>query len=387
MQRISPFKTLDIFRGFAALWVVMYHSCDRWLPAQDSSYLRVPLYAFSIRGQLGVILFFVISGYCITAAGYGAIVTGKSIGRYAFERVRRIYPPYFAALILTVAAIAMTRVASAHRWIPAIHHSHDLSASPVFWIGNIFLLQSELNTPMINVVFWSLCYEIAFYAIIGLFFVAGQKIAVRRSLAAGTTFFVNAIGVSTILSLAILLILQVPVFPFDLWHLFSIGGLLFFLLECKPETVRGYDRTLRWSILTNVAAVTLLTLAYAALRQTGTADIGHPSSKVHAVTCLVFAALLFILRRFDESISTHPIARPWFWIGAFSYSLYLVHPVFIPFIDVLGRKLGFDGSRYWITLWIQVAISLVLAHWFFLLVEKRFISKRQVERIMAEHAA
>jgi peptidoglycan/LPS O-acetylase OafA/YrhL len=117
MQRIKPFKTLDAFRGLAALWVVMAHSVAPWIGSGNEAQLRSPLYAFSIRGQLGVSIFFVISGYCIFAAAYASLVSGKTIQRYCFERVRRIYPPYFAALVITALSAAATIYVASHHLI------------------------------------------------------------------------------------------------------------------------------------------------------------------------------------------------------------------------------------------------------------------------------
>lgn len=385
MQRITPFKTLDIFRGFAALWVVMDHSCDRWLASADPKYLHQPLYAFSIRGQLGVIIFFVISGYCITAAAYGALLYGKSIGRYAFERIRRIYPPYLAALVFGVLSLLAISMANVHHWIPPVNHLDTLQSDPRYWIGNILLLQMELNTPMINVVFWSLCYEISFYVIVGIFLFCAQRLSARQGPAAGAMLLLYAMGLSTALTLGWLIVRPAGVFPFDLWHLFSIGGLLFFLLEWKPETVPGYSKALRWAVMANLSVALVLTVLYAVLRETGGEDVGHPSNRVRSITCLLFVALLIALRRFDNAITRYRVMHPLIWAGAFSYSLYLIHPVVLPYVDILCRKVGLNGSRYWIAFWIQVVVATIVGRLFYLLVERRFISKRQVQRLAAEH--
>src|ERR1700761_1091421 len=227
MQRVNPFKTLDIFRGFAALWVVMDHSCDRWLGAADPRYMHVPLYWFSIRGQLGVMIFFVISGYCITAAAYGALISGKRVGRSALGRARRIYPPYLFTLILTALSVVAIGFANAHHWIPPVNHLQTMEPTARYWVANLLLVQYELNTPFINVVFWSLCYEIAFYLIIGVFIVAAQAVAAKRGMAAGAYVLLNAMGISTVIVLALMIIYPAVWFPFDLWHQFSIGGMLF----------------------------------------------------------------------------------------------------------------------------------------------------------------
>jgi peptidoglycan/LPS O-acetylase OafA/YrhL len=387
LQRIPPFKTLDAFRGFAAIWVVMAHISDRWIPDASSPYLKEPLYAFASVGQLGVVIFFVISGYCITAAAYSALVTGKSVWRYGYERVRRIYPPYLAALILTVLSVMAINFANAHHLVGEVHHLQTVSLDPKYWFANLFLLQYELHTSMVNVVFWSLGYEIAFYFIIGVFLLGSQWIAARRNAHAGTAFFVCCVGVSTMCTLAYLLTFAQPLFPFDGWHQFSLGGLLFFLLEFNSGTVANYTKGLRRIVLANTCAVAILVLLYAIFRHVGMDDYGHPSSKIRSYLCLLFAALLVGLRRIDEKLSSHLLMRPLVWAGAFSYSLYLAHPIVLPYADILCRRAGLNGSIFWIAFWIEIAVALAFGRIFYLLVEKRFISKRQVQRLAAEHVA
>jgi peptidoglycan/LPS O-acetylase OafA/YrhL len=329
-------------------------------------------------------IFFAISGYCITAAAYGALVSGKSIGRFGFERVRRIYPPYLAALLLTVLSFVLNNYASAHHLLQ-IHHLQALSWDLRYWVGNLFLLQYELKTPMINVVFWSLGYEIAFYVLIGLFLTGAQRIASKRNLHAGTVFFVCAVGVSTMATLVAMVFYNKPFFPFDAWHQFAIGGLLFFLLDLKPGTVSGYTTAFRRIVLGNVAIVALLTLVFAAYCDLDEHTFAHPSSRVRALVCLGFAVLLIGLRSVDEKLSSHALLRPLMWTGAFSYSLYLIHPIVVPYADILSRKAGLDGPHYWIALWVQLLVSILFGRLFYVLIERRFISKRQVQRLAVEH--
>lgn len=385
MQRIPPFKTLDFFRGFAAIWVVMVHCCDRWLPSADPKYLQQPLYAFSIRGQLGVMIFFVISGYCIVAAAYSALLQGKNIWRYSFDRIRRIYPPYLAALILTGLSVALIAFASSHHLIGPVNHPTTFPWSFRYWVANLLLLQYELDTPMANVVFWSLGYEIAFYCLIGFFLIIGQWFSRKRDLQVGVELLLWCLGISTMASLGWMLLFGNAPFPFDSWHQFSIGGLLFFLLEMKPSTVTNYGGRFQIAVWANVAGVTILTLLYSFLRQVGEVDIGHPSSGARSLVCLAFALCLIPLRKVDQKVATYPPIKAVMWVGLFSYSLYLTHPIILPYVDIMGRKMGLNGDRYWIAFWLQVIVAVGFGRLFYWIVERHFISKKQVQRIRSEH--
>jgi peptidoglycan/LPS O-acetylase OafA/YrhL len=385
LQQTPQFKILDFFRGFAAFWVVMDHSCDRWIFSGNTQYLNHPLYAFSIRGQLGVVLFFVISGYCITATAWSSLYKSKSVLRYALDRIRRIYPPYLATLILTALATAVISLAEGHHLIPKVNHLQAYPSEFKFWFANLFLLQRVLDTPLVNIVFWSLCYEIFFYIIIGIFLKISQYLWKSYSQKAGTIFFVCSIGASAAITLVRLILVGTAKFPFDLWHEFAIGGLLFFLLEFKESTVPQFDKILSLTIYINVFVVTGLTIGFALLRRIDGTDVGHPSSTIKSFVSLLFCIILIAIRPIDAQLSKHRFLKPFMWLGAFSYSLYLTHPIILPFIDILSRRAGLTGSLYLIAFWLQVSIAVVFGRIFFYLVERHWISKRQVKRIVSEH--
>src|SRR3954454_448248 len=98
MQRRTSrrFESLDHWRGLACLLVIVYHSTIVYLATHrdDGSALR-RLLDFTHHFNVGVALFFVISGYCIAAAADNSRVRRDHIGTYFVRRFRRIYPPYW----------------------------------------------------------------------------------------------------------------------------------------------------------------------------------------------------------------------------------------------------------------------------------------------------
>lgn len=387
MERIPPFRTLDAWRGLAAAWVVIDHCCSGFLIGPNVHYRSELLYRFASRGQLGVTLFFVISGYCITAAALSALNSGKTLGRYAFERVRRIYPPYFAALVLGTCSAALILLANSHHWVPAVHNLPLLSTSVRYWVANVLLLQFELGTKMADSAFWSLCYEIAFYAIVGLMLLLAKGIAVWRGPAAGTMTLMLSITGSTCLSLLVMIVRGRAAFPFDLWHQFALGGVLFFLIEGNPRTVSGDTKRFRWALWVSSAAVLGFTLTFIVVGRIWDGNYAHSSSRAATTLCLAFCIALAGLRRFDARLSSARWIHPLLWLGACSYSLYLIHPIVLPYIDILTRRAGLDGNLYWISVWIQFAAAIAAGRVFYWLVEKRFVSVRQRERLREEHVA
>ena len=242
----------------------MAHCCAPFL-GDNTQYTGRPLYAFSVRGQLGVMLFFIISGYCITAASFAALVSNKPIWRYAYERARRIYPPYLAALIFGLCTTLAIGYANSHHWIGPVHHLEGLSTSPRYWIANLLLIQTELNTGTVNIVFWSLCFEVAFYLITGVWLWIAQKMASHHGRAFGTRVLILGFVGTTYASLLSLIFFDHAVFPFNMWHQFALGGILFFFLESSLNTLIGISPRLQHLMKGLAAVAVLLTLVCIAL--------------------------------------------------------------------------------------------------------------------------
>jgi peptidoglycan/LPS O-acetylase OafA/YrhL len=158
---IGRMLTLDAMRGGAALAVVTYHALgvaprtaftgwEGWLP-QIAGY--IVHFAFA-----GIYLFFVISGFCIHlfwAKSRAAGVLEPTINFFTFwkRRVRRLYPPYFAALALYLCYLAYktpVHVTGAYVWDVLLH---------VFMLHNIDLR----TTYTINGAFWTLAIEEQLY--------------------------------------------------------------------------------------------------------------------------------------------------------------------------------------------------------------------------------
>lgn len=101
---------IDALRGFACLWVVLYHSHLAFL-AQAAvgerqtlpAWLAKPLIGFTLMGGLGVNLFLVLSGFCL----FYPLVRKQAVSEitlnlreFARRRCRRILPPYYAAVLI-----------------------------------------------------------------------------------------------------------------------------------------------------------------------------------------------------------------------------------------------------------------------------------------------
>jgi peptidoglycan/LPS O-acetylase OafA/YrhL len=268
-----------------------------------------------------------------------------------------------------------------------VHNLPLLPTSVRFWVANLLLLQYELGTTFADSAFWSLSYEIAFYAIVGVMLLLAKAVAARRGPAVGIMMLMLSITGSTCLSLLVMIVRGRAMFPFGLWHQFALGGVLFFLLEANPRTMAGETKRFRFALWATSAAVIALTLTFTVVWRNWDGNYAHPSSRAATTLCLAFCIVLAGLRRFDTRLSRARWMHPLLWLGASSYSLYLIHPIILPYVDILTRRAGLDGDLYWISFWIQFAVAIVAGRVFYWIVEKHFVSARQRERLREEHVA
>src|SRR5947209_6091334 len=106
---VRRYESLDAWRGVACLFVVVGH-CTIYTtayaePADPFQYLGNQALALFRWMVVGVPMFFVISGYCVTAAAYTAQARSHRFSTFMYRRARRIYPPYYFLLLVTGVAV------------------------------------------------------------------------------------------------------------------------------------------------------------------------------------------------------------------------------------------------------------------------------------------
>lgn len=150
---------LDVVRALAALMVLVGHSVQLGLYTGP--------YPFSAHAQHNaVVVFFVLSGLVIATS---VRARNSSLKEYAAARVLRIVPLAIFAVVLSSVISILWSGSSAPAIIQPASYSHLTPASVVLPL--LFLSESPLGTgPAWNPPFWSLCYEVWYYAIFGAAF-------------------------------------------------------------------------------------------------------------------------------------------------------------------------------------------------------------------------
>lgn len=207
-QGSSRIETLDCLRGIAAISVCIYHFTN-------GAGLFLPTGLVKSTGSMGVYgvpIFFVISGFVLPLAMFRAGYTHSSFGRFLIKRLVRLEPPYFAAILVTLACgfLAAQATSGGSGW-PQLSWKQLLL--------HLGYLNAFAGYDWINPVFWTLAIEFQFYLLIGLLFpmlLAPQK----------------RIGFAILLTLGgMAFVFPKSDFIFHHWFLFLLGMAAFFFRE------------------------------------------------------------------------------------------------------------------------------------------------------------
>jgi peptidoglycan/LPS O-acetylase OafA/YrhL len=316
------------------------------------------------RGWIGVPIFFVISGYCIAAAvDNHRRSPGRSLRSYFTRRLRRIYPPYWAVLLGTMAVVALvdvgvpgapiTRAGTFLRpwWYDARQWIGSLTLTEV-WLYHVVRGQKALILGHA----WTLCYEEQFYIVSGVLL----WLAPRR-------FFLGAAGVTVavvaIWAASTSMHIDIDGFFFDgSWLQFWMGIALFHALNYGTRVMRA------WTLAAFVAV--------AAIAASDPTRLLSPDKNVWETFFVAgaFAALALLLFPWDGTIDAEPGLSVFRTCGVMCYSLYLVH---LPIVNLLRTVFYWYGvtPRPIVSLMVCVPISLVLAWQFHVRVERRFLNR------------
>ena len=363
--------TLDAMRGGAALAVVTYHALgvapqtahngwEWWVP-QIAGY--AVHFAFA-----GIYLFFVISGFCIHLFWAKARASGIQqpvINFFTFwkRRVRRLYPPYFAALALYLCYRAYTtpvHVTGFYVWDVLLH---------VFMLHNLDLR----TTYTINGAFWTLAIEeqlyLAYFLLLFLRIRFGWAKTLVLCFSARVVWLLLAYGLSTAVGW------QIPLTEAAAtnWFIWALGAL-------SVEAALGLIKLPAWCSKVSVAGLALgCAMALAQLlplvdQKTWIHDLGwlvmHPMWGVGFFVLVNYAVAAE--RRWRLQSSRIPRLIPSLAsVGLISYSLYLTHS----FVIMHWYWFGFTRLHILtISVMIMTPLAVAFAWLFFRLCERPFMA-------------
>lgn len=365
-ERRTRAAGLDGLRALAALSVLCFHTWLYGFP-NPSAVERNSLFdhvMFEMR--LGLIFFFVLSGYLLYRAFARAALTQDGrvdVRRYARRRVARIVPAYWVA---TIGAVALLWGGAGTPGI-RLPEASDL---PLFIV---FGQNYSLGTIMtLNPVTWTLCLEAAFYVLLPLLGWAawrlGPRARGRQALLVGSFIPLgivwNQLGHDN--GWNIMLTKALPAYmPY-----FAFGMLLALWAERRRE--RDAPQLGAGASAALVVAGFAIVLADGYWHGTAAPRAVNPSLAVLADMpaglgfALVVAAAVAGGGRAVRWMSWRPLA----WVGLVSYGLYMWH---LPLL-LFEHRIGLFPDAYAVRLVLLLVPALVFAAASWYLVERPMIA-------------
>lgn len=382
---------LDALRGIAALVVALHHfNVLRLIPYRDANAVRQH---FDL-GLFGVMLFFIVSGYIIPAS----LERRGDVRAFWIGRIFRIHPALVVALTVSVLMVPAGDFS-----VSLLQTGDDLASL----VANGLLLQDLLGVVNGMNVTWTLCYEMVFYFFVTALFTRGlhrhsAPIAVvfaGAALAIGTSVG-SVLLVAELGSVRLLLLIVTPVVLIGFWGVLSgnrkataagallLGGLGLVLIALNGRAV-PFETLMIFATMFAGTAVyraqhggirrvpALLACAFVIAAgvlvgwlynrdgvQQHTWTSGWKAWSVSYLAAWALFGLGFLLRnrRFPKVLT---------WLGAISFSLYLLH---FPLLRTLGPLVGVPptpsstlGKIAWTGLFLIVLLA--ASHLMYRLVE------------------
>jgi peptidoglycan/LPS O-acetylase OafA/YrhL len=354
---------LEIARGVAALWVVLFHmeGLFQFFP----EIFKVVI----AQGHLGVPMFFVISGFVITYSAESALKTERSPYFFLKNRLRRIYPTFWFSVLVCLSLpyiMALVSMLKTGQFItpPNPIEVYDFSE----WFNFLLLTKiffadgANLHSQFkhINPVYWTIAIEIQFYFVvfIGLFFKQYYRL------------FVAAVALIAILMF---------VMPFDInhglfihfWLSFCVGIFLAYLFKYKLilQHLITYNRL----IASLFGLIYFLILLCILVFKLPVNDLGF---------ALLFGAFLWFIApleknlvelKFKDNLLIKIPLQTSLVLGAMSYSVYLLHFNLYRLSEMFVRQV--IAEQHILFGIACVIVTLVMCYPFYYVIERKFMSK------------
>jgi peptidoglycan/LPS O-acetylase OafA/YrhL len=339
LQSGSRISSVDVFRAFAILPVVIYHF-NKFLP----------------YGYLGVDLFFVISGLLVGSILIRQFRKNEKINffRFILQRGFKIWPSYYSFLLVgTLLAYLFYHV-----------------EKPEYIIGGgkdalryIFFYQNYTGAPF-HWTFdhvWSLCIEEHFYIILPLLFIFIKALFSNNR----TLLLLSVAGL--ILTGIVFKLFTVKFTPgvstYSTTHnrIDALGwGVLLGILVTYYESNL---RKIKWLKLLFFSGVLLLAAGIFVFIRFK--SFYFENAIFYSLT--PFSFFLMLLGVYYHDFSKW---KPFRFIAYYSYNWYLWHPLFVL---VISKYVGINGPG----LVVYLIVSFLMAMIFTIVIEERFLAMRE----------
>ena len=327
-------RELDLLRFLSAAMVLLYHDAGviygPWVQGARNVFPELaPVARF---GHLGVLLFFMISGFVILMSGWG-----RKVGDFAVSRVTRLFPAYWASVALAVVMF----------YTAGTFYANATGPETVLrrLLPNLTMLEGGVNASYVEGLYWTLWIELHFYVLIALLIRFG--VTYGRAMSFMVIWLLTGVFAQETKVLALQALVLSGESPY------FIAGMAFYLMY------RFRPNSMLWLVIGACWALS----CYYKLRDAG--GDAWPGVYQYVVPSVITAFYVVM-----ALVATGRLGwlrwRRLTLLGALTYPLYLVHEtVARPIVKYLYPR--FDR---WTVLALCAAVALLTAYIINLLVER-----------------
>lgn len=348
-MKIGRYDGVQVLRLVAAMLVVLTHSFHYAHERMGTSFSWD-------NGARGVDVFFVISGFVMIVSSQKLMGDPLAWRHFMAQRLLRIVPMYWVATTLKVAVML-----TAARLV--FHADLDFLkiVSSYFFIP--YKKASGRMEPILGVG-WTLVFEMFFYVV----FAVGLKLRLNVY-----AFVGSVMAAMSLASLARPADFPVYLFLADPIVLEFFFGMLVARLALS-------QRFLPVPLAVMLALLSLTQLVF------GGGDVLPRTLSVGLPAVVLVYAVISL-----EGVLQRHIPRVLVFMGAASYSMYLIHPLILPAIPALLPRLGV--GNVWVSVALSVPVILVVSALVYKFVERpmdallqqRFKAPRAAEKLAAQY--
>jgi peptidoglycan/LPS O-acetylase OafA/YrhL len=363
---------LDGLRGIAALFVLIHHSFCMAFPIGlgiTATGLTAVIFGWVVYGHFGVTVFIVLAGYLLAmgpAGRQGQLSGGLWV--YLRKRAWRIMPPYWAALVLTL-ALSLTVVGqkTGTHWDQSVS---DDGINPLAYLIDALLLQDVLPVQNAAYTFWSVAVEWHIYLLLPLMLLIRRRstwvVAIGSGILLGGLGIVGSQVIPSIGRVGIASLWPTYYVAFAL----AVGACV--LVRSDPAWLRHVP----WVVVA-VAFLGVVIGVCIANPYAWVADNYYWIDLLVACASIAFVVAM-ATGRANASVaflSWKPVAG----LGVFSYSLYLVHaPLLQVFWQLVVQPLGLERDGNLLVIWaLGVPAMIASAYVFYRVAERPFVEMAQ----------